>query len=62
MASRRNGRRGARPTLRAGLSDDLLTLLGTAAGDVKVRLEPFEELEIDLSHLWTEGVGDGSEG
>lgn len=42
------------------LTDGLWTLLGTAAGDVKVRLAPFEEVEIDLSHLWTEGLGDGS--
>lgn len=44
------------------LTDGLWTLLGTAAGNVKVRLAPFEEVEIDLSHLWTEGFGDGSEG
>lgn len=33
-------------------------LLGTAQGDAKVRLPPFEEVEIDLARLWTEGLGD----
>jgi len=33
-------------------------LLGTAQGDAKVRLAPFEEVEIDLARLWTEGLGD----
>lgn len=40
------------------LNDGLWTLLGTAQGDAKVRLAPFEEVEIDLSRLWTEGLGD----
>jgi Uma2 family endonuclease len=35
----------------------LWTLLGTAQGNTKVRLAPFEEVEIDLSRLWTEGLG-----
>jgi Uma2 family endonuclease len=38
----------------------LWTLLGTADGDAKVRLAPFEEVDIDLSRLWTEGLGDGA--
>jgi Uma2 family endonuclease len=36
----------------------LWTLLGTAHGDAKVRLVPFEEVELDLSRLWTEGLGE----
>lgn len=36
----------------------LWTLLGTAQGNTKVRLAPFEEVEIDLSRLWTEGLGE----
>ncbi len=36
----------------------LWTLLGTAQGDAKVRLAPFEDVEIDLARLWTEGLGD----
>jgi len=40
------------------LNDGLWTLLATAQGDAKVRLAPFEEVEIDLSYLWTEGLGD----
>ena len=33
-------------------------LLGTAQGNTKVRPAPFEEVEIDLARLWTEGVGE----
>jgi Uma2 family endonuclease len=40
------------------LNDGLWTLLATAQGDAKVRLAPFEEVELDLSFLWTEGLGD----
>lgn len=40
------------------LHDAHWVLLGTAHGDAKVRLAPFEEVEIDLSRLWTEGLGD----
>jgi len=36
----------------------LWTLLGTAHGDAKVRFAPFEVVELDLSRLWTEGLGD----
>lgn len=36
----------------------LWLLLGTAHGDAKVRLAPFEEVEIELARLWTEGVGE----
>lgn len=36
----------------------LWTLLGTAHGDAKVRFAPFEEVELELSRLWTEGLGD----
>jgi len=34
-------------------------LIGTAQGSAKVRLAPFEEVEIDLARLWTDGIGDG---
>jgi len=36
----------------------LWVLLGTAHGDAKVRLAPFEEVEIELARLWTEGLGE----
>lgn len=36
----------------------LWTLLGTAHGDARVRFAPFEEVELELSRLWTEGLGD----
>jgi Uma2 family endonuclease len=40
------------------LNDGLWTLLGTAHGDARVRLAPFEEVELDLARFWTEGIGD----
>ena len=43
---------------RLDLETRLWTLLGTAYGDAKVRFAPFEEVELELSRLWTEGLGE----